>query len=114
MATMDIIKLFGGSPANFLDVGGSSSPEKVLHAFEIISHNEKVKAILINIFGGITRCDDIAKGILQARQRMDLATPLVIRLIGTNEKEGRSLLEEAGIEAYEDLTDAVKKVVEFV
>jgi succinyl-CoA synthetase beta subunit len=114
MATMDIIKLFGGSPANFLDVGGSSSPEKVLHAFEIISHNERVKAILINIFGGITRCDDIAKGILQARQRMDLATPLVIRLIGTNEKEGRSLLEEAGIEAYEDLSEAVKKVVEFV
>jgi succinyl-CoA synthetase beta subunit len=113
MATMDIIKLFGGSPANFLDVGGSSSPEKVLKAFEIISHNDRVKAILINIFGGITRCDDIAKGILQARERMNLAIPLVIRLIGTNEKEGRSLLEEAGIEAYENLTEAVRKVVEF-
>jgi len=114
MATMDLIKLFGGSPANFLDVGGSSSPEKVLHAFEIISHNPGVKAILINIFGGITRCDDIAKGILQARQRMKLSIPLVIRLIGTNEKEGRALLNKAGIEAYEDLTSAVKKVVEFV
>jgi succinyl-CoA synthetase beta subunit len=113
MATMDIIKLFGGSPANFLDVGGSSSPQKVLHAFEIISHNDRVKAILINIFGGITRCDDIAKGILQARERMHLSIPLVIRLIGTNEKEGRSLLEEAGIEAYENLTEAVRKVVEF-
>jgi succinyl-CoA synthetase beta subunit len=113
MATMDIIKLFGGTPANFLDVGGSSSPEKVLKAFEIISHNSEVKAILINIFGGITRCDDIAKGILQARSSMDLSVPLVIRLIGTNEKEGRALLKEAGIEAYEDLTSAVQKVVEF-
>ena len=114
MATMDIIKLFGGSPANFLDVGGSSSPEKVFHAFEIISHNRGVKAILINIFGGITRCDDIAKGILQAKKEMDLSVPLVIRLIGTNEKEGRALLEEAGIEAHEDLVKAVQKVVEFV
>ena len=114
MATMDIIKLFGGSPANFLDVGGSSSPEKVLHAFEIISHNSGVKAILINIFGGITRCDDIAKGILQAKKEMDLSVPLVIRLIGTNEKEGRALLEKAGIEAHEDLVKAVRKVVEFV
>jgi succinyl-CoA synthetase beta subunit len=114
MATMDIIKLFGGAPANFLDVGGSSSPEKVLHAFEIISHNSGVKAILINIFGGITRCDDIAKGILQAKKEMELSVPLVIRLIGTNEKEGRALLEKAGIVAYEDLVKAVKKVVEFV
>jgi succinyl-CoA synthetase beta subunit len=114
MATMDIIKLFGGSPANFLDVGGSSSPEKVLHAFEIISHNKGVKAILINIFGGITRCDDIAKGILQAKKEKDLSVPLVIRLIGTNEKEGRALLKEAGIEAHEDLAKAVQKVVEFV
>jgi succinyl-CoA synthetase beta subunit len=114
MATMDIIKLFGGSPANFLDVGGSSSPEKVLHAFDIISHNRGVKAILINIFGGITRCDDIAKGILQAKREMHLSIPLVIRLIGTNEKEGRALLKEAGIEAYEDLSSAVQKVVEFV
>jgi len=114
MATMDIIKLFGGAPANFLDVGGSSSPEKVLHAFEIILHNSGVKAILINIFGGITRCDDIAKGILQAKKEMDLSVPLVIRLIGTNEKEGRALLEKAGIEAHEDLVKAVQKVVEFV
>ncbi len=114
MATMDIIKLFGGSPANFLDVGGSSSPEKVLHAFEIISHNRGVKAILINIFGGITRCDDIAKGIVQAKKEMNLSIPIVIRLIGTNEKEGRALLNEAGIEAYEDLASAVQKVVEFV
>ena len=86
----------------------------MLHAFEIISHNSGVKAILINIFGGITRCDDIAKGILQAKKEMDLSVPLVIRLIGTNEKEGRALLEKAGIEAHEDLVKAVKNVVEFV
>ncbi len=113
MATMDIIKLFGGAPANFLDVGGSSSPEKVLHAIEIISHNKKVKALLINIFGGITRCDDIAKGILQAKDKLKFSVPLVIRLIGTNEKEGRAILKEAGIEVYEDLSSAVQKVVQF-
>jgi succinyl-CoA synthetase beta subunit len=113
MATMDIIKLFGGTPANFLDVGGSSSPEKVLHAFEIISHNKKVKALLINIFGGITRCDDIAKGILQAKDKLKFSQPLVIRLIGTNEKEGRAILKGAGIEVYEDLPSAVQKVVQF-
>jgi succinyl-CoA synthetase beta subunit len=112
MATMDLIQLAGGSPANFLDVGGSSSPEKVVHAFEIIGHNENVDALLINIFGGITRCDDIARGILQARGEVSLDVPMVIRLIGTNEKEGRRILGDAGVEAYENLADAVRKVVE--
>ncbi len=111
MATMDLIKHFGGSPANFLDVGGSSSPEKVLHALRIISGNARVDAILINIFGGITRCDDIARGILMAKEKLRIPVPLVIRLIGTNETEGRSLLRAAGIEAYDDLTEAVKAVV---
>lgn len=113
MATMDLIKLFGGSPANFLDVGGSSSPEKVYHAFEILTRNKNIKAVLINIFGGITRCDDIAAGILQAKEKMELSLPLVIRLIGTNEKRGRSILEEAGISTFEDLVSAVKKVVQY-
>jgi succinyl-CoA synthetase beta subunit len=112
MATMDLIKLFGGRPANFLDVGGSSSPQKVLTALSILARNRKLKAILINIFGGITRCDDIAKGILIAREQIDLPVPLVIRLIGTNEKEGRALLEEAGLEAASEMTEAVKKVLE--
>jgi succinyl-CoA synthetase beta subunit len=112
MATMDLIKLFGGQPANFLDVGGSSSPAKVLTALQILTRNKKLKAILINIFGGITRCDDIAKGILIARDQIDLPVPLVIRLIGTNEKEGRALLEQAGLEAASEMTDAVKKVLE--
>ncbi|UCF96710.1 MAG: ADP-forming succinate--CoA ligase subunit beta [Spirochaetaceae bacterium] len=112
MATMDLIKLFGGQPANFLDVGGSSSPQKVLTALQILTRNQKLKAILINIFGGITRCDDIAKGILIARDQIDLPVPLVIRLIGTNEAEGRALLEQAGLEAASEMTEAVKKVLE--
>jgi succinyl-CoA synthetase beta subunit len=112
MATMDLIKLFGGQPANFLDVGGSSSPQKVLTALQIITRNKNLKAILINIFGGITRCDDIAKGILIAREQIDLPVPLVIRLIGTNEKEGRALLEQAGLEAVSEMTAAVKVVIE--
>ena len=111
MATMDLIKYFGGSPANFLDVGGSSNPEKVLHALRIITKNPKVTAILINIFGGITRCDDIARGILMALEKLTLAVPLTIRLIGTNEKEGRAMLEGAGINAFTDLTEAVQAVV---
>ena len=113
MATMDIIKLFGGSPANFLDVGGSSNPEKVLNALRIILNNKKVKAILINIFGGITRCDDIARGILMAMEQIDIKLPMVIRLIGTNEEEGRRMLRDAGIVAEETLNAAVKKVVSY-
>ena len=111
MATMDIVKLFGGDPANFLDVGGSSNPEKVLKAIEIILRNRKVRAILINIFGGITRCDDIAKGIIMATDQIDIKVPMVIRLVGTNQEEGRAMLEEKGFEVADDLSDAVRKVV---
>ncbi len=111
MATMDIVKLFGGNPANFLDVGGSSNPEKVLQAIRIILRNPKVKAILINIFGGITRCDDIARGIIMATDQIDISVPLVIRLVGTNQKEGRALLEEKGFAVGDDLSEAVRKVV---
>ena len=110
MATMDLIKLSGGLPANFLDVGGSSNPEKVLTALRIILRNTRVRAILINIFGGITRCDDIAKGILMARRELGIAVPMVIRLIGTNEKEGRRMLTAEGIAALETLADAVQAV----
>jgi len=112
MATMDQIKLFGGAPANFLDVGGSSSPEKVLTALNILRGNPRLKAILINIFGGITRCDDIARGILIARRQADLDLPLVIRLIGTNQKEGTALLAAEGLTALEDMSEAVRKVIE--
>ena len=93
MATMDTIKHFGGSPANFLDVGGSSDPKKVVVAFKLILKDPKVKSILINIFGGITRCDDIAKGILQSLKEMEVTVPIVVRLVGTNEAEGQKLLE---------------------
>jgi succinyl-CoA synthetase beta subunit len=112
MATMDQIKLFGGAPANFLDVGGSSSPEKVLTALNILRTNPRLKAILINIFGGITRCDDIARGILIARKQADLNVPLVIRLVGTNQKEGTALLAREGLKALEDMSQAVKAVLE--
>jgi succinyl-CoA synthetase beta subunit len=111
MATMDLIKYFGASPANFLDVGGSSNPEKVLNALRIITKNPRVTSILINIFGGITRCDDIARGILMAKEKLNIPVPLTIRLIGTNEKEGRELLGTAGIDAYTDLTEAVQGAV---
>ncbi len=111
MATMDLIKHAGGQPANFLDVGGSSNPAKVLNALKIILRNPRVKAILINIFGGITRCDDIAQGILMAVRQIAIPVPMVIRLIGTNDGEGRALLAEAGLTSSEDLTAAVRQVV---
>ncbi len=114
MATMDVIKLFGGEPANFLDVGGSSNPNKVLLALDIITSNKKVKAILINIFGGITRCDDIAQGILMAVKQLDIKLPLVIRMIGTKEPEGREILVNAGFVVADDMEAAVKKVVSLV
>lgn len=112
MATTDAIKLFGGDPANFLDVGGSSNPEKVLNALKIILRNSKIKAILINIFGGITRCDDIAKGIIAARSQMQIPVPLVIRLTGTNEKEAVEILSKESMKIYTSMREAVKEVVE--
>jgi succinyl-CoA synthetase beta subunit len=111
MATMDIVKLYGGDPANFLDVGGSSNPQKVVDALKIITGNPKVKAILINIFGGITRCDDIANGILEAMKQIKIEMPMVIRLIGTNDKEGVKILNDAGFETFTDLGSAVEHVV---
>ncbi len=97
MATMDVIKHFGGEPANFLDIGGSSRPEKVIKAMEIITSDPNVKVIYFNIFGGITRCDDVARGLVEAFRTMEVKVPLVIRLTGTNEEEGRRILEESGI-----------------
>ncbi len=111
MATMDLIKLFDGEAANFLDVGGSSNPQKVFHALRIITNNPNVSVILINIFGGITRCDDIAKGITLAFDKIDITIPIVIRLIGTNEEAGRAILQQAGFEVVDDLSTAVQKSV---
>ena len=113
MATMDCIKLAGGNPANFLDVGGSSSPEKTTNALSILQQNKNVKSILVNIFGGITRCDDVAQGILTAREKLNLQIPLVIRLsgIGTNDEKGRALLKDVGINAFSDMNEAITEVV---
>lgn len=112
MATMDIVNLSGGKPANFLDVGGSSNPEKVLNALKIILRNQDVKAVLINIFGGITRCDDIANGIIAARKTLNLQVPLVVRLTGTNEKEAKDILATEGINTFSTMREAVNQVVE--
>jgi len=111
MATMDGIKLAGGNAANFLDVGGSSNPQKVLDAMRILLRNEEVKVLLINIFGGITRCDDVAKGIVMAQEKLDVAVPIVIRLIGTNEEEGRAILEKAGMIVARSMTEAIRDAV---
>ncbi len=113
MATMDIIKLHGGAPANFLDVGGGATRERVTIAFKLILSNPKVKAILVNIFGGIVRCDMIAEGIIHAVEDVGVKVPVVVRIEGTNAEQGRKLLAESGlaITAAADLTDAAKKVV---
>jgi len=111
MGTMDAVNLLGGRPANFLDVGGSSNPEKVLNALKIILRNKDIKVILINIFGGITRCDDIANGILIALKQINIPVPLVIRLTGTNEKEAKVLLTQAGLTTFTSMRQAVTEAV---
>ncbi|MCC7258590.1 MAG: ADP-forming succinate--CoA ligase subunit beta [Gammaproteobacteria bacterium] len=113
MATMDLIKLHGGDPANFLDVGGGATPERVAAAFRLILSNPAVKAILVNIFGGIVRCDLIAEGIIQAVRDTSVKVPVVVRLEGTNVEQGRALLAASGLDitAAADLTDAARKVV---
>ena len=111
MATMDMIKHAGGEPANFLDVGGSSNPTKVLNALSIILRNKDIKVILINIFGGITRCDDIANGILTALKQIKIPVPLIIRLTGTNEKEAKVLLTSAGLTTFSSMRQAVTEAV---
>lgn len=114
MATMDIIKLHGGEPANFLDVGGGADKEKVSHAFKIILKDPNVKAILVNIFGGIMKCDVIAEGVVAAARELELTVPLVVRLEGTNVDRGKEILASSGLKITpaDDLADAAKKVVE--
>ena len=116
MATMDIIKLYGKEPANFLDVGGGASKEKVAAAFKIILSDKNVKGILINIFGGIMRCDVLAQGVVDAAKEINISVPLVVRLAGTNFKEGKEILDSSGLEiiSANDLDDAAKKIVEAI
>ncbi|HEX7720502.1 MAG TPA: ATP-grasp domain-containing protein, partial [Woeseiaceae bacterium] len=113
MATMDLIKLHGGEPANFLDVGGGATSERVTEAFKLILSNDRVKAILVNIFGGIVRCDLIAQGIVDAVKDVGVSVPVVVRLEGTNVDKGRELLASSGFDIItaKDLTDAAKKAV---
>jgi len=111
MATMDLVKYYGGQPANFLDIGGSSNPQKVMSALRIITADPKVKAILFNIFGGITRGDDVANGIVEATRQVPLKVPMVIRLTGTNEKEAVQILTKAGYSALTDMDEAVQRAV---
>ena len=112
MATMDLVKHYGGEPANFLDIGGSSNPEKVTAAFKIITGDSHVRAILFNIFGGITRCDDVANGIVTSLKTSPLSVPLVIRLTGTNEEKARQILKDFGLGATTSMDEAVRMVIE--
>jgi len=113
MATMDLIKHYGGEPANFLDIGGSSNPDKVTAALKIIAGDGggRVRAILFNIFGGITRCDDVANGIVQSLERSPLSVPLVIRLTGTNEELARQILSDHGLSATTSMDEGVRAVI---
>lgn len=112
MATMDLIKYYGAEPANFLDIGGSSNPQKVVHAMQIILSDPNVKAVLFNIFGGITRCDDVANGIVAALDRLEVEVPIVIRLTGTNEEEALGILESVSLPATNSMDEVVQKAIE--
>jgi succinyl-CoA synthetase beta subunit len=114
MATMDLIKLHGGEPANFLDVGGGAAADKVTQAFKLILSDQRVKAILVNIFGGITRCDLLAQGIIQAANEVGIHLPVVVRLEGTKREEGMAMLAQSGLRMItaEGLTDAARKAVQ--
>lgn len=114
MATMDIIKLFGGEPANFLDIGGSSNPEKVKSAMELLMADKNVKVAFFNIFGGITRCDDVANGIISALSTLDVKFPIVVRLTGTNEEEARKILQGTSLIFENTMVNAAKKAVELI
>jgi succinyl-CoA synthetase beta subunit len=111
MATMDITKLYGGAPANFLDIGGGAQADRVAAALRIILSDPNVKAVLFNIFGGITRCDEVAKGILAALDEVPTDVPMVARLVGTNEKEGREILANANMITAATLAEAAEKAV---
>jgi len=112
MATMDMIKLYGGEPANFLDIGGSSNPQKVIDAMNILLSDKNVKAVMINIFGGITRCDDVARGLITALDQIKTTIPIVVRLSGTNAGEGLKLLKSTGLPTVQTMGEAARKAIE--
>jgi succinyl-CoA synthetase beta subunit len=112
MATMDMIKLYGGEPANFLDIGGSSNPQKVVDAMNILLSDTNVKVVMINIFGGITRCDDVARGLVAALKAIQTDMPIVVRLSGTNSKEGLEIIKEFGLPTVSTMSEAAKKAIQ--
>jgi succinyl-CoA synthetase beta subunit len=112
MATMDLIKYFGGEPANFLDIGGSSNPQKVIDAMNLILSDKNVKVVMINIFGGITRCDDVARGLIIALEKIKVDVPIVVRLSGTNSKEGLEILKQANLPIVETMSQAAQRAIE--
>ncbi len=114
MATMDLIKLYGGNPANFLDIGGSSSPQKVIDAMNILVSDKNVKVVMINIFGGITRCDDVANGLVEAMKQIDTSLPVVVRLTGTNAAEGHEILKKSDLIAATSMSEAAKKAISLI
>lgn len=114
MATLDAIQLYGGKPANFLDVGGGAPSEKIAEALKIVFSDPAVKALFINILGGITRCDEVARGVLEAKEKLGIKKPMVIRLVGTNEEEGKQILMEAGIPVLDSMEEAAHQVVKIV
>jgi len=111
MATIDLVKHYGGNPANFCDVGGGANAEHVAEALEVVQTSEKVRAVFINILAGITRCDEVARGIVEVKKVVGLKKPLVIRMVGTNQEEGREILRSAGINAYDKMEEAARQVV---
>jgi malate-CoA ligase subunit beta len=114
MATLDMIKLAGGEPANFLDIGGGASPERVTKSFKAVLRDKNVRAILVNVFAGINRCDWVAKGVVDAVKELDITMPIVVRLAGTNVEEGRKIIDNSGLTVIsaETLAEAAKKAVE--
>lgn len=116
MATMDIVKVYGAEPANFLDVGGGANTEKVAAAFRILLSDERVKGVLINIFGGIMRCDVLAQGVVEAAKQVNLKVPLVVRMEGTNVDQGKKILAESGIKVIpaSDMADAARRITEAI
>jgi len=111
MATLDVVKYYGGKPANFLDVGGGASSEKIAAAVKIVLSDPNINALFINILGGITRCDEVARGILEAKEKVGVTKPMVIRLVGTNEEEGKQILTEAGIHVLASMEEAAQRIV---
>jgi len=112
MATLDTIQFYGGKPANFLDVGGGAPSEKTALALKIVLSDPNVKVLFINILGGITRCDEVARGVLEAKRIVGVTKPMVIRLVGTNEEEGRRILTDAGVSVLDSMEEAAQKAVE--